>query len=82
MRDAAQGAQLRMGATVSAPVAGYRRYPGPHSFSDNELDQRLFFGRKRESAELAQRIQAARMLVLFSKSGLGKTSLLQAGRSI
>jgi formylglycine-generating enzyme required for sulfatase activity len=55
------------------------RYPGPRSFIDNEIDQRLFFGREQEIDHLLHRIRAARLLVLFGKSGLGKTSLLQAG---
>ena len=57
----------------------YDRYPGPRSFIDNEVDQRLFFGREQEIDHLLHRIRAIRLLVLFGKSGLGKTSLLQAG---
>lgn len=55
------------------------RYPGPRSFADNEVDQHLFFGRKTETEILTHRVRAHRMLVLFGQSGLGKTSLLQAG---
>jgi len=58
---------------------GRPRYPGPHSFSDDAVDRRLFFGREAEAEELLHRVQATRMLVLFGKSGFGKTSLLQAG---
>ncbi len=57
----------------------HERYPGPRSFSDSEVDQRLFFGREVETEELFHRVRANRLLVLFGKSGLGKTSLLQAG---
>ena len=60
--------------------AGQReRYPGPRSFADDPVDQRLFFGREREIASLKHRVRASRILLLFGKSGLGKTSLLQAG---
>lgn len=57
----------------------YDRYPGPLSFVDNDVDRHLFFGREREIEHLLHRIRAVRLLVLFGKSGLGKTSLLQAG---
>jgi hypothetical protein len=55
------------------------RYPGPRSFDDNDVDRRLFFGRETEIDYLLHLVRATRMLVLFGKSGLGKTSLLQAG---
>lgn len=63
-----------------APDTGlHDRYPGPRSFADDAVDQRLFFGREEETETLTHRVRSARMLVLFGKSGLGKTSLLQAG---
>ena len=55
------------------------RYPGPHPFRDTPEDCLVFFGRETQSEMLSLRIQAARLLLLFGKSGLGKTSLLQAG---
>jgi hypothetical protein len=55
------------------------RYPGARPFADTPDDQRLFFGRSQEIDTLFHRIGATRLLVLFGKSGLGKTSLLQAG---
>lgn len=55
------------------------RYPGPRSFRDNPDDRLLFHGRKEEIELLFHRICAAHLLVLFGKSGVGKTSLLQAG---
>jgi hypothetical protein len=55
------------------------RYPGARPFADTPNDQRLFFGRSQEIDTLFHRIGATRLLVLFGKSGLGKTSLLQAG---
>ena len=63
----------------SLPPVLYDRYPGPRSFADNQVDRRLFFGREQEKEELLHRVRASRLLVLFGKSGLGKTSLLQAG---
>ena len=55
------------------------RYPGARSFHDDSVDARLFFGRKTEIELLTHRVRATRLLLLFGKSGLGKTSLLQAG---
>lgn len=62
---------------LAAP--GLRRYPGPRSFEDKPEDAALFCGRSAEVAALAARIRATRLLVLFGRSGSGKTSLLQAG---
>ncbi|MBK1648556.1 tetratricopeptide repeat protein [Rhabdochromatium marinum] len=55
------------------------RYPGARPFADDPVDQRLFFGRPQEAEELFHRITAEPLLVVYGKSGLGKTSLLQAG---
>ncbi|MCG8464121.1 MAG: SUMF1/EgtB/PvdO family nonheme iron enzyme [Xanthomonadales bacterium] len=57
----------------------HARYPGPRSFRDEESERRLFFGRDQAIESLTHRIRAARLVALFGKSGLGKTSLLQAG---
>lgn len=53
------------------------RYPGLASFTTAQRD--LFFGRKRETRELFHLISVEKTVALFSKSGLGKTSLLNAG---
>jgi len=57
----------------------HTRYPGAQPFSDDELSRKTFFGRERESADLANKILANRLVVVYAKSGLGKTSLLNAG---
>ena len=54
-----------------------RRYPGTGPFEPG--DASLFFGRKRETEELYLRTLSVPLLLQFGKSGLGKTSLLQAG---
>jgi formylglycine-generating enzyme required for sulfatase activity len=66
-------------ARQSGGPPSHSRYPGPRSFADDQVDGYLFFGRDQEKEELLHRVRASRLLVLFGKSGLGKTSLLQAG---
>jgi tetratricopeptide (TPR) repeat protein len=55
------------------------RYPGSRPFSDTELDRRLFFGREAETQYIFHSILVENLFVFFSKSGMGKTSLLNAG---
>lgn len=49
------------------------RYPGARPFDDTPEEQGLFFGRSQEIDNLVHRIGGTRLLVLFGKSGLGKT---------
>lgn len=53
------------------------RYPGPQPFS--EAYQNVFFGREKEIEELVRTIRREPWLVIYGKSGLGKSSLLNAG---
>ena len=53
------------------------RYPGVRPFEAG--DSALFFGRDRDIADLYEMIRAERLVVLFGKSGYGKSSLLNAG---
>ncbi len=52
-------------------------YPGPRPFTAAESDR--FFGRARETADLAALIIAQPLTVLHGPGGAGKTSLIQAG---
>ncbi|MFZ4477223.1 MAG: hypothetical protein ACOYPR_18650, partial [Saprospiraceae bacterium] len=53
------------------------RYPGTKPF---EIDEKsIFFGREEETLKLNDLIRLERLVVLYSKSGLGKSSLLNAG---
>jgi hypothetical protein len=54
------------------------RYPGAQPFSDDEFSRKMFFGRDQASTALTDQILANRMVVVYAKSGLGKTSLLSA----
>src|SRR5215475_4133853 len=52
-------------------------YPGPRPFEPHEAD--LFFGRNREVVDLYNLASTYRVTVLYSQSGAGKTSLVNAG---
>jgi len=54
-----------------------RRYPGPIAFSTDQ--EKLFFGRDDDIKELSELIFVERKVLLYSKSGYGKSSLLNAG---
>jgi tetratricopeptide (TPR) repeat protein len=64
--------------TVDTTVGdGPGPYVGLRPF--RQADSPWFFGRDREAAEVAERWRANRVMVLHGTSGVGKTSLLQAG---
>ena len=52
------------------------RYPGTRPFQ--EKDSHLFFGRNSDKIKLTELIVLEKLVVLFGKSGYGKTSLLNA----
>jgi WD40 repeat protein len=54
-------------------------YVGPRSIADAEHPGEKLWGRDRETAELADLLIADRIVLVYSPSGAGKTSLLQAG---
>lgn len=54
-----------------------RRYPGPSQFKTEQKN--IFFGRNDDIERLFDTILDRKIVTLFSKSGLGKSSLLQAG---
>ncbi|MDX2283153.1 MAG: hypothetical protein NW241_03290 [Bacteroidia bacterium] len=53
------------------------RYPGAQPFSPGQSE--LFFGRKDETARLHRLVRLEPLAVLYARSGLGKSSLLNAG---
>jgi tetratricopeptide (TPR) repeat protein len=54
-----------------------RRYPGVIPFEERDSEQ--FHGRKAATQELLLRVMSVRLLLQFAPSGVGKTSLLNAG---
>jgi conflict system STAND superfamily ATPase len=55
------------------------RYPGTRPFGDTEADQKTFYGRETEADDLTNQVLSSKLVVLYRDSGVGKTSLLQAG---
>ncbi len=64
---------MRAIAALASPFKGLA------PFVDSDLDAMLFFGRARETEVIAANLQASRLTVLFGPSGVGKSSVLQAG---
>lgn len=58
-------------------MTNQRRYPGTRAFEPGE--QHLFFGRAEETDRLLAQVKAQSLVVVFSKSGIGKSSLVNAG---
>ena len=54
-----------------------KRYPGVKPFATTE--QELFFGRDRDIEDLWNLLWLSKLVVLFGKSGYGKSSLINAG---
>lgn len=54
-----------------------RRYPGLRPFERSQ--GAVFHGRREDITRLSNLVMRERLVVLFAKSGMGKTSLLQAG---
>jgi tetratricopeptide (TPR) repeat protein len=67
-------------STPAAPVATVdEQNPWLGLVSFTEQTRGYFHGREEEAAELGRRVQRKLLTVLFGQSGLGKTSILQAG---
>jgi WD40 repeat protein len=65
--------------TAVAPAAIDEQNPWPGLGAFDETAERFFNGRSQETAELRRLAMNAPLTVLFGASGLGKTSLVQAG---
>jgi len=66
-----------MTAVAQVVIDEQNPWPGLEAF--DEASERFFNGRGNESAELRRLVLQAPLTVLFGASGLGKTSLVQAG---
>ena len=71
---------MRTSSTPAAPVASVdAQNPWLGLVSFTEETRSYFHGREEEAAELGRRVQRKLLTILFGQSGLGKTSILQAG---
>ena len=69
-----------MKPSAPAPVATVdEQNPWLGLVSFTEETRAYFHGREEEAAELSRRVQRKLLTILFGQSGLGKTSILQAG---
>ena len=66
-------------ATLAGQLRLDAQNPWPGLAAFTESQQEYFFGRNEDAADLYSCIRRERLTLLFGKSGLGKTSLLQAG---
>ena len=66
-----------MNQTDTTSATPQRRYPGPRPFARD--DQAVFRGRDREVRELQELLRQYRHLLLHARSGIGKSSLIEAG---
>jgi len=65
---------------MEAPAAAkIHRYPGVRSFEDDPGERTLFRGRDAETYDLLEFVRGERLVVLFARSGIGKSSLINAG---
>ncbi len=64
-------------ATTSVVLSDDNPWPGLLPFA--EADWKFFRGREFESEMLYRRVERERLTIVFAPSGLGKSSLLQAG---
>lgn len=64
---------------MSRPSPPASPYKGLAAFDDSAVDALFFFGRDRDSEVIAANLMASRATVLFGPTGVGKTSVLQAG---
>lgn len=58
-----------------------QRHTDPYKFLEHfeAADADIFFGRESETSAFSKKILAHRLMVIYGKSGVGKTSLIKAG---
>ena len=69
--------ELRAAAASSVAIDAENPWPGLSAFDEGA--ERFFNGRRHETAALRRLVAEGPLTILFGASGLGKTSLLQAG---
>ena len=61
---------------ISSGNGAFNPYVGPRTFT--RAEGKLFFGREREAEDLLARIMSERLLLFYTQSGAGKSSLINA----
>jgi late competence protein required for DNA uptake (superfamily II DNA/RNA helicase) len=56
----------------------YKPFIGPRPFNQSIEDQERFFGRDAETEEIVALIASHKLVLVYAKSGAGKTSILHA----
>jgi len=75
-----QSSNLNVERSAAVPTAAVdAQHPWLGLVSFTEETRSFFHGREEEAAELGRRVQRKLLTILFGQSGLGKTSILQAG---
>jgi hypothetical protein len=64
-------------ANQNSSASLLHRYPGTKPFTTDERG--IFFGRDEDIAKLMELIQLEKLVVLYGQSGMGKSSLINAG---
>ena len=66
-------------AVAGRAATGFNPYVGPNPYTREDVEAgREFHGREWETGELLDLLVAKRIVLLYSPSGAGKTSLIQA----
>ena len=60
----------------------YLPHVGPRPFQNNSRDRAVFYGRDYESQEIISLILANPIVLVYSQSGSGKTSLFKTSSSV
>jgi hypothetical protein len=77
--DVDAGARKWTRATLATDLTRVTAYRGTAPYRDTEVDQALFWGRNQEITDLTSAVVSSPLVLFFGRSGLGKTSLINAG---
>jgi len=70
---------IALGSSEGKSTVRQGPFLGPRPFEDNELDRKFFFERDQEAADVLDLLLRSRLVLLYGPSGVGKTSLINAG---
>ena len=79
VKSASNAADSRQQSKPASPLPSLPAHPYKGLQAYTEDDAAIFFGRSQETMQLANRVLANRLTILYGESGVGKSSLLRAG---